>query len=39
MSYQFNLFYINGKYYLYILIEKDSEVYVDIREYSLGETE
>lgn len=33
MSDQFNLLYVDGKYYLYILIKTDSEVYVDIRQY------
>ena len=33
MSDQFNLLCVDGKYYLYILVKTDSEVYVDIRQY------
>lgn len=42
MSNQFevNVLYVNGKYYLYTLTTSiDGEVYTDIKEYSLGETE
>lgn len=41
MSDQFevNVLYANGKYYLYIFTSMDGEVYADIKEYSLGETE
>ena len=41
MSNQFkvNVLYVNGKYYLYTITSVDGEVYIDIKEYSLGETE
>jgi hypothetical protein len=41
MSNQFevNVLYSYGKYYLYILTIMDGEVYIDIKEYSQGETE
>ena len=34
-----NVLYVNGKYYLYTRTSMDGEVYTDIKEYSLGETE
>lgn len=38
-QFEVNVLYANGKYYLYTLTIMDGEVYTDIKEYSLGETE
>jgi hypothetical protein len=38
-QFEVNVIYAYGKYYLYTITSVDGEVYVDIKEYSLGETE
>lgn len=38
-QFEFTVFYINGKYYLYTLTVIDGIIYTDIKQYNRGRTE